>query len=123
MTTNQNTDQMKAYYEPARRPRAGTIGRTTIPAGWALSWVESGRFVEGDKIRYATREEAEARIPALLAAHEARRQQQATQQAPIAPAPRAARPVQDCYYCGVPNCDECGTPPAMLAGFGRRFSY
>lgn len=19
-----------------------------------------------------------------------------------------------CFYCGVPGCDECGTPPAML---------
>lgn len=64
--------EIKAYHESIRHPRKGAMGGETIPAGWSLCWVETGRCAESHTIRYATQEEAEARIPAILAARDAR---------------------------------------------------
>lgn len=66
------TAEIKAYHEPIRHPRRGVMGGETIPAGWTLCWVETGKYAESPKTRYATKENAEARIPAVLAARDAR---------------------------------------------------
>lgn len=71
---NENTTlEIKAYFEAARPAKARVMGSVAIPAGWALSWAETGKLAETHTVRYATQAEAEARIPAVIAARDAQR--------------------------------------------------
>lgn len=67
---------IKAYLEPAK------TGLIPVAAGWELSFADNGRSAH--YARYATKEEAEARIPAVLAKIAAREAEAAK------PAPAAA---------------------------------
>lgn len=65
---------ISAHFQETATP-ANFMGKG-VPAGWSLTWVNylgtNVGQVEDASASYATREEAEARIPALLAARDAR---------------------------------------------------
>lgn len=91
-TMNNHSDIIRAYHEPTRYPRPGVIGGKTIPAGWALYWVQTGTAAEMQTVRYATQQEAEARIPEIIEAREQAARSKAARQQEAATKAATPRP-------------------------------